>query len=63
MNYYQILGVEINSTSEDIKKAFRRKSLQEHPDKNRGNNGNNDNNDNNNKFKLLHEASRYRTYD
>ena len=56
MNYYQILGVEINSTSEDIKKAFRRKSLQEHPDKNRGNNGNNDNNDNNNKFKLLHEA-------
>lgn len=50
MNYYQILGIETNSTNEDIKKAFRRKSLQEHPDKNRGNN------DNDNKFKLLHEA-------
>jgi molecular chaperone DnaJ len=32
-NYYDILGVEKNASQEDIKKAFRKKALEHHPDK------------------------------
>ena len=31
--FYNLLGVEKNATKEDIKKAFRKKALREHPDK------------------------------
>ncbi len=34
---YEILGVEKNSTQKDIKKAYRNKAMQFHPDKNPGN--------------------------
>lgn len=33
-DYYQILNVSRNATSQDIKKAFRRLALQYHPDRN-----------------------------
>ncbi|KAK9893748.1 DnaJ-domain-containing protein [Cystobasidium minutum MCA 4210] len=35
-DYYQLLGVEVEATSEEIRKAFRREALKWHPDKNAG---------------------------
>ncbi|MBI2859340.1 MAG: molecular chaperone DnaJ [Chloroflexi bacterium] len=34
-DYYQILGIERNATSEDVKKAFRRLAFECHPDRNK----------------------------
>lgn len=36
MDYYKILGVEKNATQEEIKKAFRKRAHQYHPDKGSG---------------------------
>lgn len=33
MVYYDLLGIESDATPEQIKKAYRRKALQLHPDK------------------------------
>tara|TARA_Y100000768_G_C23981125_1_gene685854 strand:- start:101 stop:1027 length:927 start_codon:yes stop_codon:yes gene_type:complete len=41
MNYYDILGVNKNSTQDEIKKAWRKKQFITHPDQNKGDNSKN----------------------
>jgi molecular chaperone DnaJ len=49
-DFYEILGINKNATAEEIKKAYRRKAIEFHPDKNPGNKEAEEN------FKLAAEA-------
>lgn len=49
-DYYEVLGVERGASEEEIKKAFRKKALKYHPDRNSGNKEAEE------KFKELNEA-------
>lgn len=50
-DYYKTLGVEKNATQKEIKKAFRKKAAQYHPDKNQGDKAAEE------KFKEVNEAN------
>lgn len=50
INHYQTLGVDKNSTAEDIKKSYRELAVKYHPDHNNGDKGAED------KFKEINEA-------
>lgn len=50
MDYYKTLGVERDASPEEIKKAYRRLSMQFHPDKNNGDKASEE------KFKEINEA-------
>jgi len=47
MDYYSILGVNRNASPEEIKKAYRKQAMANHPDRNKGNDV---------KFKKINEA-------
>ena len=47
MDYYELLGVPRNATESDLKKAYKKQSMQHHPDRNGGSDS---------KFKQINEA-------
>ncbi|MEI8215727.1 MAG: molecular chaperone DnaJ [Eubacteriales bacterium] len=49
-DYYEVLGIKKGATEAEIKKAFRKKAMEHHPDKNQGNKASED------KFKEVSEA-------
>lgn len=62
-NYYSILGIEKNATQQEIKKAFRTKAKEFHPDRNSAPNAEDEFKKVNQAYEVLHDEQKRRTYD
>ena len=63
-DYYQTLGLPPDSTSEEIKKAYRKLAMQYHPDRNRGNPESEERlKEINEAYRILRDAEKRRWYD
>lgn len=62
-DYYAILGIKSTATEEEIKKAYRKKALQYHPDKNSSSSAEEIFKEINKAYETLSDAEKRRTYD
>lgn len=62
-DYYAILGIKSTATEEEIKKAYRKKALQYHPDKNSSSTAEDIFKEINKAYETLSDAEKRRTYD
>ena len=62
-DYYAILGIGMHASAEEIKRAYRSKSLQWHPDKNPGRDTTIEMQDINEAYAILKDAEKRRRYD
>eukprot|EP00588_Corethron_pennatum_P031323 CAMPEP_0194318884 /NCGR_PEP_ID=MMETSP0171-20130528/15425_1 /TAXON_ID=218684 /ORGANISM="Corethron pennatum, Strain L29A3" /LENGTH=757 /DNA_ID=CAMNT_0039075929 /DNA_START=41 /DNA_END=2314 /DNA_ORIENTATION=+ len=62
-DYYDILGVDRDAVGKDIKKAYRRLSLEFHPDKNKAAGASDKFAEVARAYEVLHDAEKRRTYD
>ena len=63
MNYYEILGITKDSSSDDIKRAYRKLSLKHHPDRNNGQDVNGVFSKINQAYEILSDPSKKKSYD
>ena len=63
MNYYEILGINKESSREEIKKAYRKLSLKHHPDRNNGQDVNGVFSKINQAYEILSDPSKKKSYD
>lgn len=62
--YYDILGVEKNATSEELKKAWRKLTFENHPDRNQGNKEKEKKtHEINNAYEILKDSTKRKDYD
>jgi DnaJ-class molecular chaperone len=62
-DYYQILGVSKTATEAEIKRAYRKKALEYHPDRNKGKEAGEKFKEVNQAYEVLSDAQKRQTYD
>ncbi|MCL2474818.1 MAG: molecular chaperone DnaJ [Chloroflexi bacterium] len=62
-DYYEVLGISRSATDEDIKKAFRQKAMQYHPDRNKEEDANEKFKECAEAYEVLSDASKRAAYD